>query len=315
MLEILGEGGRTVGELAPLAGLEASHLSKARTDGPESRGHGTTSTLIPGPTTLARIHLGTRRRNGLQKGDDPQMAKGEAAPERRLRTGRLEAFSDGVFAVAITLLVLEISVPAGSEDDLLDAVVDQWHSYLAYIVSFSTIGALWLAHSATTDYLHQSNARLVRLNLLLLMVVSFLPFPTRLLADYLGETDAARVAATIYGLTLLVAVVLLSILWRYAVSEGLVRPDTADEEIQTLTTKLTPGLGGYVVMIVVGLFLPTVRHDRLPGDRRRAHRALRPTQARRRRTLTACLGVRVATDPAALVSNTPCAQRRAIWQT
>lgn len=186
------------------------------------------------------------------------MANADAAPERRLRTGRLEAFSDGVFAVAITLLVLEISVPAGSEDDLLDAVFDQWHSYLAYVVSFSTIGALWLAHSAITDYLHQSNARLVRLNLLMLVVVSFLPFPTRLLAEYLGETDAARVAATIYGLTLLASVVLLSILWRYAVSADLVRPDAADEEIQTLTTKLTPGLGGYAVLIVAGLLLPTV---------------------------------------------------------
>ena len=81
-----------------------------------------------------------------------------------------------MFAVAITLLVLEISVPAGSAHDLLDAVVDQWH---AYIVRFSTIGALWLAHSAITEHLHQSNARLVRLNLLMLMVVSFLPFPTR----------------------------------------------------------------------------------------------------------------------------------------
>jgi TMEM175 potassium channel family protein len=186
------------------------------------------------------------------------MANGEARPERRLRTGRLEAFSDGVFAIAITLLVLEITVPAGSEDDLLGAVLDQWPSYLAYVVSFSTIGAVWLAHSAITEYLHRANAVLIRLNLLLLMVVSFLPFPTRLLAEYLGETDPARVAATVYGLTLLLAAVLVSVLWRYAVGAGLVRPDAADEEIQTLTTRLTPGLGGYVMMIVVGLFLPIV---------------------------------------------------------
>jgi uncharacterized membrane protein len=186
------------------------------------------------------------------------MANGNAASERRLRAGRLEAFSDGVFAVAITLLVLEISVPAGSEDDLLDAVFDQWQSYLAYVVSFSTIGVLWLAHSAITEYLRRTNARLVRLNLLLLMVVAFLPFPTRLLAEYLGETDAARVGATIYGLTLLALVALLSALWRYAVSADLLRPDAENEEIRTLSNKLTPGLGGYVVMIVVGLFLPTV---------------------------------------------------------
>jgi TMEM175 potassium channel family protein len=186
------------------------------------------------------------------------MTNEESKPERRLRTGRLEAFSDGVFAIAITLLVLEISVPPGSEDDLLDAVVDQWPSYLAYVVSFSTIGAVWLAHSAITEYLHGVNNLFVRLNLLLLMLVSFLPFPTRLLAEYLGEENPARVAGTVYGLTLLSIVVLLSVLWRYAVREQLVRPDVADEEIQTLTTRLTPGLGGYVAMIVVGLFLPIV---------------------------------------------------------
>jgi uncharacterized membrane protein len=183
---------------------------------------------------------------------------GEAEPARRLRTGRMEAFSDGVFAIAITLLVLEIAVPAGSEDDLLAAIGDQWTSYLAYVVSFSTIGGVWLAHSAITEYLHHTDAILLRVNLLLLMVVSFLPFPTRLLAEYLGESDAARVAATVYGVTLLAVAVLLAIIWRYGVSAGLVRPDAADEEIETLTRRLTPGLGGYVVLIVVGLFLPIV---------------------------------------------------------
>jgi uncharacterized membrane protein len=71
-------------------------------------------------------------------------------PRSPLRTGRMEAFSDGVFAVAITLLVLEISVPLGSEDALLGAVFDQWPSYLAYVVSFATVGAIWLAHTAVT---------------------------------------------------------------------------------------------------------------------------------------------------------------------
>jgi uncharacterized membrane protein len=186
------------------------------------------------------------------------MTNEESKPERRLRTGRLEAFSDGVFAIAITLLVLEISVPPGSEDHLLDAVLDQWPSYLAYVVSFSTIGAVWLAHSAITEYLHGANTLLIRLNLLLLMVVSFLPFPTRLLAEYLGDDDPARVAATIYGLTLLAAAALLAVLWTYAVSAGLVIPEAADEEIRVLTTRLTPGLGGYVALVIVGVFFPTI---------------------------------------------------------
>ncbi len=188
------------------------------------------------------------------------MANAEAAAERPsgIGTGRLEAFSDGVFAIAITLLVLEITVPTGSEADLWGAITDQWRSYLAYAVSFATIGALWLAHSVITEYLGRANALLVRLNLLLLMVVSFIPFPTRLLAEYGGDDDADRVATTIYGLTIFTAVVLTSIIWRYAVGARLVRTDAAEEQIADLTSRLTPGLAGYVVMLVLGLFLPTL---------------------------------------------------------
>jgi uncharacterized membrane protein len=125
--------------------------------------------------------------------------------ERRLGTGRLEAFSDGVYAIAITLLILEIGVPAGSEEDLLGALVDEWRSYLAYLISFATIGASWLAHSAMTEHLDAVDRTLLRLNLLLLLVVAFIPFPTRLLAEYSGAGDAARVATTVYGITLLLS--------------------------------------------------------------------------------------------------------------
>jgi uncharacterized membrane protein len=179
-------------------------------------------------------------------------------PASGYRTGRMEAFSDGVFAIAITLLVLEISVPAGSGDDLLGALVDQWPSYLAYVVSFSTIGAVWLVHTVITEYLDHSDSVFLRLNLLLLLVVSFLPFPTRLLAEYAATSDPERIATTVYGVNLLLALVMLSIVWRYAVLEKLVRPDLADEEVKTLTRRLTPSLGLYVVMIVVGLFLPVL---------------------------------------------------------
>ncbi|WP_406300824.1 TMEM175 family protein [Embleya sp. NBC_00888] len=97
------------------------------------------------------------------------------------------AFSDGVFAIAITLLVLDIAVPPGSADDLAHAVFEQWSSYLGYVVSFATIGAVWLAHSAITEYLEYANIWLMRLNLLLLLAVSFLPFPTKLLSEYIRE--------------------------------------------------------------------------------------------------------------------------------
>ena len=189
------------------------------------------------------------------------MTNGDPPPQirRGLRTGRLEAFSDGVFAIAITLLVLDIAVSGDVGQHLLKSVAELWPSYLAYLVSFSTIGAVWLGHNAITEYLvDRANFAFVRLNLLLLLFVAFLPFPTRLFADFIRDDSAERVAVTIYGICLLLTSTLLLVLWRYAVRKQLVRPDAADEEIQLLTQRLTPGLGGYLVLIAAGLFYPII---------------------------------------------------------
>ena len=178
--------------------------------------------------------------------------------QRGLRTGRLEAFSDGVFAIAITLLVLDIALPATASKHLLRSVGDLWPSYVAYVASFGTIGALWLGHNVITEYLDRVDAVFIRINLLLLLFVAFLPFPTRIVADYISEQSPERVAVTFYGVTFLLAATLLLVLWRYAVRRRLVRPDMNDEEIDLLTQRLTPGLGGYLVLIVAGLFIPIV---------------------------------------------------------
>jgi uncharacterized membrane protein len=183
----------------------------------------------------------------------------EPRPRRRgFRTGRLEAFSDGVFAIAVTLLILDIGVSGTASHDLGAAIRGLWPSYLAYIASFSTIGAAWLAHNAITEYLERADAAFVRLNLLLLLFVSFLPFPTRLVAEYIRQDQAERVAVTFYGIVLLLSSTMLLVLWRYAVRAHLVRPDTADEEIELLTQRLTPGLSAYVVLIVSGLWRPVI---------------------------------------------------------
>ena len=194
----------------------------------------------------------------MTNGESPSDAQPSTARRsRKLQTGRLEALSDGVFAIAVTLLVLDIKVPAHS-GNLLDAIARSWPSYLAYVVSFSTIGAVWLGHNAITEYLDRADSGFVRLNLLVLLLVSFLPLPTRLLADYIDQAKPERVGATMYGLSLLLASTLLLVLWKYAVREQLVRPDAADEEIQLLTKRLTPGLVAYLVLIVAGLFVPVV---------------------------------------------------------
>jgi len=161
-----------------------------------------------------------------------------------------------VFAIAITLLVLEIAIPASAGQHLLRSFIDEWPSYLAYIVSFSSIGAMWLGHNAVTEYLEHVDATFVRLNLLFLLFVSFLPFPTKLFGEFIHLESAERVAVTIYGVSLLLTATLLAVLWRYARRARLVRPDASDEEIRLLTQRLTPGLAGYLILIVVGLFVP-----------------------------------------------------------
>jgi uncharacterized membrane protein len=198
----------------------------------------------------------------------------------------MEAFSDGVFAIAITLLVLELAVPSGSEDDLLRAVLDQWPSYLAYLVSFATIGAVWLEHTVITEYLDRATPVLIRLNLLLLLVVAFLPFPTRLLGEYVGEDEPARVAVTIYGLNLFLASAMVSLLWRYAVREKLIRPDLADADVKMLTKRLTPGLAGLRRDDRTRPVPAGAGCARLPGHRGVHHRSLRCAPAPGRRCLT-----------------------------
>ena len=151
----------------------------------------------------------------------------------RWSTGRLEAFSDGVFAIAITLLVLEISVPESGFEDLWRGIADQWPSYLAYATSFITIGGMWMAHHAIFRRLASADGNVMRLNILLLMLVSFLPFPTKLMAEAIDNTtDAERAAVIFYGLVLLAIAVVTSVLWRYAAAHrDLLEPGVSDDEV------------------------------------------------------------------------------------
>ena len=148
-------------------------------------------------------------------------------PERRWNTTRVEAFSDGVFAIAITLLVLDIRVEPEDFDHLGRALLDEWPSYLAYVTSFLTVGSVWLAHHNLFTHLHYVDSVLLRLNLLLLLAAAFLPFPTGVLAQSFGESDQAeRIAILLYGATALVIEVLLRTAVRYA----LARPELTDVE-------------------------------------------------------------------------------------
>jgi uncharacterized membrane protein len=126
-----------------------------------------------------------------------------------MSTNRLESFSDGVFAVAITLLVLGIDIPhVGPRGSLGHALADNWPQYAAYVVSFLTIGIIWINHHAMIGRLRAADHVILILNLLLLMTVAVLPFVTDLVAAYLRHPEGRSLAAVLYaGAFLLMAVV------------------------------------------------------------------------------------------------------------
>jgi uncharacterized membrane protein len=176
---------------------------------------------------------------------------------QRWDTARTEAFSDGVFAIAITLLVLDIRIPLSEFSNLWLGIVREWPAYLAYVTSFTTIGGIWLAHHGMFGRLRSVDGRLMRVNLLLLMAVSFLPFPTRLVAEAIRSTNAERAAVVFYGLSLLLVASLIGALWSAAARRrDLIEPGVSDEEVNAVLRAATPSLGLYAVAIAVAVALP-----------------------------------------------------------
>ena len=134
-------------------------------------------------------------------------------------TARIEAFSDGVFAVAITLLTFQIRVPPHAPPGGLRlALVGLWPSYLAFLASFMTIGVMWLNHHRLFSMIERKDDGVILLNLLLLLVVTWLPFPTALVAEHLrGSHDDQQTAAVVYATSLLAIAIVFNVLWRYAI--------------------------------------------------------------------------------------------------
>ena len=174
---------------------------------------------------------------------------------RVLSKDRMEGFSDGIFGFAATLLVLDLAVhPPGTP---LQQVLRAWPAYLAYVVSFLTIGGTWLLHTALTDQLARTDQLFLRLNLLLLLAVVVLPFPTGLVAQALHRgTSGERVYVTIYGLVLLAIRLLGSALDVYARHEHLYSPAREGEDLHNTQRKFLPVIIGYAIAILIGLAFP-----------------------------------------------------------
>ncbi len=153
-------------------------------------------------------------------------------------TARIEAFSDGVFAIAATLLVLDLKVPhdAAGGPGLLRALAAGWPSYLAFVTSFAFIGIMWINHHRLFTLIRRSDNLLLVFNGLLLLGVTFVPFPTAVLAEYIPR-HGAYVAAAVYSGTYTVLAIFFNLLWHHASHENRLLDRKADPEMIEAITR------------------------------------------------------------------------------
>jgi uncharacterized membrane protein len=174
-----------------------------------------------------------------------------------METRRAEAFSDGVFGVAITVLVFGL-LPIGVGRGVGPALLNAWPQYLAYVVSFLTIGIMWLNHHALMGSLRVVNRSLLVINLFLLMGVVAVPWPTTLVADHLnGPAASGRAAAIVYGVVLFAVLSTYTVMWLYiGRNAAKIARDPDRPPTRLKSAAFMVGLGGYAIGAVVAIFSP-----------------------------------------------------------
>src|SRR2546428_11831089 len=148
-----------------------------------------------------------------------------------MTTSRLETFADGVFAIAATLLILNVDAQVGAaHTDLGARLLHIWPSYVAYAVSSLTIGIIWVNHHTVMSQVARADRTFLFLTVVFLLSVAFIPFPTRLVAEHVRD-EGARAAALTYGITLTVTAVMFQALWLYAALRRRLLRGGADERL------------------------------------------------------------------------------------
>ena len=177
----------------------------------------------------------------------------------RSQTARLEAFSDGVFAIAVTLLILEIHVPTREHAETVGhELLRIWPSYLGYLTSFLTIGVMWINHHYVFELIARVDRTMLLLNTLLLMLIAFVPFPTAVLAQFI-ETGGGRSAAVLYGATLTLTAMTYFAWWRYAsAGRRLIGDEVPDEVVDDITRAYLPGTLLYAGAALLAFLQPWV---------------------------------------------------------
>ncbi len=177
------------------------------------------------------------------------------SPLAEKETGRLEAFSDGVFAIAITLLILNIEVPPLDEGALTEAILRQWPAFLAYGVAFLTILIMWVNHHALFKHIHRINRAFLVLNGLLLMLVTFVNYPTALLARYFRDEQGLTTATVLLSGTFLAIAIFFNALWRYAAHNGrLLGPHPNRAAVRMISRQYVFGPLLYAVALALAFF-------------------------------------------------------------
>ena len=173
-----------------------------------------------------------------------------------METGRVEAFSDGVFAIAITLLILAVGIEqAFAEGELAHQLRELWPAYIAYAVSFLTIGIMWANHHQIFRHFARVDRPMLLLNILLLMCISFTPFPTRVVAEHAKNGDDREAAAVLYGATMTSIAIGFFAVWIYG-SRRLLRPDADQREINGITRTYLPGTPMYLTATLIAFVSP-----------------------------------------------------------
>ncbi len=168
-------------------------------------------------------------------------------------TARIEAFSDGVFAIAITLLVLDMKVPRALDDGrtLASALGAMWPTYLAFVTSFSTILIMWINHHRMFTLIGRADDRLMFYNGLLLLGVTIVPFPTALVAEYLRH-DGQKTAAALYNGTFIFIAICFNLLWRTAaVGDRLLYAHASRQAVQRIFDAYRYGPLWYVIAFIL----------------------------------------------------------------
>jgi uncharacterized membrane protein len=172
-------------------------------------------------------------------------------------TGRLVAFSDAVFAITITLLVLEIRPPA-DDGSLLRGLLALWPSYLAYAVTFLFIGQVWVNHHVMFDHVRAADRLVLLLNTLVLMVVAFLPFATSVLAGALRSGHGQRTAVVFYAIAFDVTALTFNAVWQYACRRRLLSEDLDSAGVTAISRRFQLALAWLAAGAVLGAVLPVL---------------------------------------------------------